>query len=609
MKENQTDARQTRAQRIPDAGTAVFGEGGAASLPTGAGAAVGEAEIRAARETLRKYRAAKKKLEARVAENERWFRLRHWEQMKRPEDREQRASAWLFNSIINKHADFMDSIPECTVLPREESDEAAAAQLTGVLPVILDRCDWQSVYSDAAFRKLKTGTAVYAVLWDGDACGGLGDVSVRQTDLLNLYWEPGVRDIQKSRDLFYLEPVDNDLLLEKYPFLENRLPGNADHVGYLYDESVDTSDKSTVVDWYYKKRAGGKTVLHYCKFVGDTVLYASENDPALRERGWYDHGQYPFVFDPLFREEGTPVGFGFIDVMKDAQEEIDLLGNEIVRNARLGARRRYFTRNEGAINENEFADPDRDFVHVSGSSLGEDSIREITQTPLSPVYLSVLNNKIAELKETSGNRDFSAGSTVGGVTSGVAITALQEAANKLSRDMIAATYRAFSHVCELTIELIRQFYSVPRSMRILAPNGDWSFYSYDNAALQPVPQATEFGVEFGARLPVFDVRVKAHKQNAFSRAAQNQDALNFFQMGFFDPAKSVQALAALQLIDIDNKEKLVGVIRANGERYGGLLPETDETRPTPSVPAPEEEPLRRLLRAKQDAARGEETTP
>ncbi len=560
------------------------------------GLAVGQAEVKRARETLSRYQAAKSRLETRIRENEQWFRMRHWAAQR--EDEKKRSSAWLLNSILNKHADFMDATPECTVLPREESDVKAAEQLTAVLPVIFERCDWPSVYSDAAFRKLKTGTAVYAVLWDNEAADGLGDVTVRQADLLRLFWEPGVRDIQKSRNLFYLESVDNDLLTEAYPFLEGKLTGNAAQTGaYLYDPSIRTEDKSTVADWYYKKRVGGKTVVHYCKFVNDIVLYASENDPALRERGWYDHGKYPFVFDPLFREEDTPVGFGLIDIMKDTQEEIDILSNEIVKNARLGSRRRYFTRNEGAINEEEFADFTKDFVHVSGSSLGEDSIREIEARPLSPVYLAVLQNKITELKETSGSRDFTQGGTVGGVTSGVAITALQEAANKVSRDMIAATYRAFAGVCQLTVELVRQFYTVPRNMRILGRNGEWEFYAYDNGALQPEARR-ELGVDFGQRTPLFDMSIHAHKQNGFSRAAQNQDAVNFYNMGFFDPAKSVQSLACLELVDIDNKEKLMHLIEENGRRYGNLqIPAATGEEPY-GDPA-----LQRMLSLRQETGR------
>lgn len=531
-------------------------------------AVIGEDEIREAVRILGKYKNAKANLDARVVENENWFRLRHWEQMRSADNKTKKHSAWLFNSIVTKHADFMDSIPECTVLPREENDRAEAQRLTGVLPVIFERNNWQSVYSDGAYQKLKTGTAVYSVLWNSSADGGVGEIDIRNTDILNIFWEPGIKDIQKSRNVFYVDLVDNDILCDEYPFLEGTLGGKgAETLCYTYDENVDTTDKSCVVDWYYKKKYGNKTLLHYCKFVNSTLLYASENDPAYCDRGWYDHGMYPFVFDPLYKEEGTPVGFGFIDIMKDAQEEIDILNNEIVRNARLGARKRYFTRVEGAVNEEEFADFSRDFVHVSGSSIGEESIREIGFTPLSSVYMTVLSNKISELKETSGNRDFTQGGTMGGVTSGTAITALQEAGNKLARDMINATYNAFSVICTLSIELMRQFYSIPRSIRILGSDGEWQYSLYDNSLLKGTYAESEFGVDMGLRAPVFDVKVKAHKQNSFSRSAQNQDAINFYSMGFFDPAKASQSLACMELLDMENKEKIKSLLRQNADLY------------------------------------------
>ena len=456
-----------------------------------------EKDVQRASQILSRYKAAKANLDARVLENEEWYRLRHWGQMRKAPERDRRHSAWLFNSILNKHADFMDQLPECTVLPREGNDSALARRLTSVIPVVLERNNWHSVYSDAAFKKLKTGTAVYSVLWNSEADGGIGEIDLKCIDLLSIFWEPGIKDIQKSRNVFVVDLADNDLLLESYPFLEGHLGKGSDAAAFTYDSSIDTSDKSPVVDWYYKKRQGGRTVLHYAKFVNGCLLYASENDELYRDRGWYDHGLYPFVFDPLFKEEGTPAGFGFIDIMKETQEEIDILGNEIVRNARLGSRKRYFTRVEGAVNEEEFSDFSRDFVHVTGSSIGEESIREIGFTPMSSIYITVLNNKINELKETSGNRDFTQGGTAGGVTSGTAITALQEAGNKLSRDMINSTYNAFSLVCSLVIELIRQFYSVPRQMRITGDSGEEIYTLFDNSALA--------GDALSA--PVFDVKV------------------------------------------------------------------------------------------------------
>ena len=197
----------------------------------------------------------------------------------------------------------MDNYPEPVVLPRERSDEQSAKTLSQILPVVQEYNHFEQVYSDNWWEKLKHGTAVYGVFWDSRKDNGLGDIEIRNIDLLNLFWEPGITDIQKSRNLFIVDLVDNDLLDSEYPQLRGKQKGKVvDVKEYIYDDTVDTSEKSVVVDWYYKvKTPSGRTALHYIKFVGSTLLYASENDPEYRERGFYDHGMYPVVLDLVLR--------------------------------------------------------------------------------------------------------------------------------------------------------------------------------------------------------------------------------------------------------------------------------------------------------------------
>ncbi|MHB1316201.1 MAG: portal protein [Christensenellales bacterium] len=467
----------------------------------------------------------------------------------------QPVSAWLFNSIANKHADAMDNYPMPSVLPREAADERDAKQLSAILPVILEQNDYEQVYSDKWWYKLKTGTGVEGVFWNPAKLNGLGDIEIRPVDLLNLFWEPGVKDIQASRHFFHVELTDNDVLEQQYPELKGKLGGSAIDVSkYLYDETVDTSKKTAVVDWYYKARYGSKDVLHYCKFVNDAVLYASEDDPAYAQRGFYDHGRYPFVFDVLFLEEGMPTGFGYIDIMKDPQMYIDKLNQVILTNALMTGKKRFFIRHDGAVNEEEFADWSKDFVHVAGSNLGEDSIREITVAPLSSMALNMLQHKIDEMKETSGNRDFSQGGTNGGVTAASAIAALQEAGSKLSRDMIKSSYRAFVRLNTFCLELIRQFYDEPRCFRITGENGAQEFVQYDNGGMIPQNQGAEFGVELGVREPVFDIKITSQKSSPFSRIAQNELAKEFYGMGFFNPEAAEQALLCMEMMDFEGKD-------------------------------------------------------
>ena len=330
---------------------------------------IGKAQVTEATRILEKYKTGKKNLEERLIQNEEFWKLNHWEQFQARhlnQNDPRPTSAWLFNSINNKHADAMDNYPEPNILPREESDKRAANMLSDIIPVVLDRNEFEDAYSSAWWDKLKGGTAAYGIFWNNKLLNGLGDIDIKVLELLNLFWEPGIKDIQDSRNIFITELIDIDLLKQMYPEQLGNLQGASSGLKiseYHYDDTVDTSDKAIVIDWYYKSSG----VVHYVKYVNDTVLYASENTPEYAERGFYDHGLYPIVFDVLFEEKGTPAGFGYIDIMKDPQMYIDKMDSAILKNAVLLTKPRYFIKDAAAINENEFADYSKDFVHVSGS--------------------------------------------------------------------------------------------------------------------------------------------------------------------------------------------------------------------------------------------------
>ena len=545
--------------------------------PTAQGVAVGNrqpigrTQVQEAYKTLLKYKDGKANLEQKIIDNEQWYKVRHWECMRDTKKDVQPASAWLLNCILNKHADATDSFPRCNCLPREEGDKAEAEMLSSIIPVVLDQCEFEQTYSDVWFYKLKTGTGVYGVFWDNTKLNGLGDLSIRKVDILCLFFEPGITDIQKSRNVFHVELADNDLLMAQYPQLTGKLgKSTLDVSKYVYDDTVDTSNKSAVIDWYYKKNQNGRTVLHYCKFVNDEVLFSTENHPQFAERGWYDDGEYPFVFDVLFPVEGSPCGFGYIDIAKDCQTYIDRAGSAVMANMLANAKPRHFIRTDGSVNEEEYADTTKDFVHVDGN-LGQDSILPIQGKPLNDIYVTVLNNKIDELKETTGNRDVSSGGTTGGVTSASGLAAQMEAGSKLSRDSNKASYRAYRKLIVMVVERIRQFYDIPRCFRIMGNNGAARFVEYSNANLQAQPMTNEFGVEVGGRKPLFDIEISAEKQSSYSRMAQNDLAIQFFGAGFFNPQMADQALACLDMMDFDRKEFIMQKIEQNGTLYQQLL--------------------------------------
>lgn len=527
---------------------------------------IGENQVNEATRILNEYKKGKANLEDRVAADEEWYRLRHWSKMESKDPSKiQPTSGWLFNAIANKHAAAMDNFPVPNILPREEGDQQEAKTLSSIIPVILDQAGFERTYSDVQDSKLKSGTGVYGVTWSPEKLDGKGDVAIEKIDILNLFWEPGVPDIQMSPHFFFVTLVDNDLLKARYPQLSDKLSSPTLTIkDYAHDDAIDTTNKSAVVDWYYKRDAGnGKTVLHYCRYVNSTVLYATENDPNLKERGLYDHGKYPFVFDVLFNVAGSPAGFGYIDIGKSAQEYIDRGNQAILENTLACARPRYFERIDGGINEEEFVDFTKTVVHVDGN-LGEDSIRQIAASPLPSIYVDVIQGKIEELKETTGNRDVNTGGTTAGATAASAIAAMQEAGAKLDRDSNKGAYRAYREVVLLVIELIRQFYTEERKFRILGADGQTEFVGYSNEGIQPEYQGQAFGIDLGYRVPLFDVEVTAEKASPYNRMARNELVLQLYGANFFAPKNATQAALALSMMDFDGKEEMLTKIQQNG---------------------------------------------
>ena len=554
---------------------------------------IGVEEIRKASETLRKYKEGKARLEEKLIANEEFWKLRQWNYMHDGKADFKPATAYLHSCIESRHSDTMDSYPTCNFRPRQANDKAEAKKLSAIMPIIFEQNRYEETYSDISRYTFKQGGNIQGVFWDASKHNGLGDVSIKKVDFINLFWESGITNIQQSRNVFFTELFPNEILEQQYPQCKGKLGGKQVTLAkYLYDDSVDTSDKSVVVDWYYKKFVNGKMTLQFAKYVNDVVLYSTENEtdrptqeqidpetnlpvvietgPSMAERGLYDHGLYPFVTMPLYPVEGSLCGYGLTDIARDTQIQIDVLNKAITDNAVAGARPRYFIKNNGGVNEKEYMDLSKDMVHVEGS-LNEDNMRAIDHKSLDAIYVNVLQQKIDEMKFITSNQDVNNGATPTGVTSGSAISALQEASGKNARSSNRAFHRAYREVCYLVLELIRQFYDTPRTFRIMGNSLQEEYVTYDNRGLKEQDMFNELGEKIGLRLPEFDIEVTSEKANPYKKMEINELALSFYNLGFFNPKLTDQALACLNMMDFTGKDEVMQKIQTNGTLQEMLL--------------------------------------
>lgn len=194
--------------------------------------------------------------------------------------------------------------------------------------------------------------------------------------------------------------------------------------------------------------------------------------------------------------------------------------------------------------------------------MDEEKLRQITLSPMDGMLAEVRQMKIQELKETTGTRDVNQGMSSGGVTAAAAITALQEAGDKGSRDCIAGSYRAYVAVMEQVVELVRQFYTGTRYFRI-AGKGGWRYIRYSNRGLQEKTTGVNAAGHLLRRRPIFDIEVRAERENPLDRAGRNELMLSLFRAGLFDPDNRVAASLALSGMNFDGIDSLRTAVAPN----------------------------------------------
>lgn len=488
--------------------------------------------------TLIRYKREKAELESRIAsEGDIWRAVYTGGE----------SSSWIFNSIVNKHADIIDSIPSCVCLPREKRDEKYAETLSKIIPVITQRCGFEQTYSDNSWEKLKHGTAVYGVFWNNALEDGLGDVDIRALAMENIYWEIGATDIQDSKNLFVVTLGDIDELEARYDVDYDEL--REQDSALVSSLGMSASDgKCVVVDWYYKKYLpDGSVVLHLRKFIGDRILYSSESDPSC-VGGWYEHGQYPIVFDRMY-PTGQAYGFGVIATSVEAQRYINRLDANMLEYADWASRVRFWAKRSLGVNEKEFLDLDRSIVEVEGD-IDEEKLRQIEISPIDDSVMNAKLLKIEELKTVTGSLDVSQGGISGGITAASAISILREAGAKASRDGIEETYRAYVRMITLVIELIRQFYDENRVFRIIGEDGEREYLGFTGKSIR----ADESGYR-----PHFDIEINAVKKAPSESEKKNQFAKALYDAGAFRPENAAQTLLMLEMMDFEG----VGMLKAS----------------------------------------------
>ena len=156
---------------------------------------------------------------------------------------------------------------------------------------------------------------------------------------------------------------------------------------------------------------------------------------------------------------------------------------------------------------------------------------------------------------------------MGGVTAAAAISALQEAGNKTTRACIKGTYTAYVQIMCQVIELIRQFYVGVRTFRVSdhTPGGmtasrseakSYRYIRFSHGGLQNSTVGQGADGEERMRQPMFDLEVRAERENPLDRNNRNEMMLRLYECGLLAEGRETEALRALSGMDFEGIDTL-----------------------------------------------------
>lgn len=501
-----------------------------------------------ARDAFERYKGDKEMLTQRIRENMEFYKGAYARIYDEKTNKTTPATAFVLSAVENKYADYLDNFPQANFLAREEGDEETARLLSKIMPAQLEASGLRKAYKQNARQKLICGTGAYGVFWNGNE----KNIHIRRLDIMSVFCDMNVDDIQESRFVFVVSAVDNEKLKKMYPKYSDMFDGDVTMDGYEEQKRMDGC--SEIVDCYYKTIEGK---LHLLKFCNDVVIDSTEGVEGYEE-GLYKHGRFPIVLDVMYPDTKGPFGFSTVDIVKNPQRYIDMLDGAILKNALLSSHPKWIVKKSADVNIKELTNMENEVVEAQ--QVNEDAIRKMEITSVSQNVMEHRQTKIEEMKEVAANRDFAQGGTTGGVTAAQAITALQEAGNKTSRALIDDSYDAYKEIVMLAIELMREFFDHDRVYRITGVDGTAEYRNFSRSNLtvaKPVTDALGFVKYSEYRDIVFDIDIVPQRQNAFQKESQNQLFMTLWQSGFFAPGNTEVALIALKNMNFDGKDALM----------------------------------------------------
>ena len=369
-----------------------------------------------------------------------------------------------FNNCV---ADQLDNMPEANLLPERPGLETVAEDMNDVLRFILD----QNRYEKLHRRRVEDyflGTALTQIGWDEDMDNGRGNVALIRWPIEAFLWDPAADNIQDGRANIKVSWHPMSWFVAHYPDVAQYVgTENNQHNGVGLSEAIQSlsgDEGHAMLMEYWYRRYDAKT-----KRYTINVAYLAGGALLDHQKDVYKHGRYPFVMEAFDFIEGQPVGDGLVGQLTPMMRYVNRYAHYIDENLRMSAKNRLLVRKNAQLDMNALADFDQNIIE--GQYIDEESVRWFQSKPLNSMAVQQMLQFQTDIKQDSGQSQWTRGETAGGVTAASAISALQEAGGKITREHTLMLNQGFKEITEQILWLVCQFYTDKKARMITGRDG------------------------------------------------------------------------------------------------------------------------------------------
>lgn len=369
-----------------------------------------------------------------------------------------------FNNCV---ADQLDNMPEANLLPERPNMAEVAEDMSDVVRFVFN----QNGYEELHRRRVEDyfiGTALTQIAWDDDMDHGKGNVALIRWPIEQFLWDPSEPNIQDARALI-------KVVWHPLSWYAAHYPDKAQYIGSdeneyetagLNDalrEIAGDEGKAMLLEYWYRRYDAKKRryTINVAYFAGGALL---ENHTDV-----YDHGMYPFVMEPFNYIEGQPVGDGLIDQLAPMMRYVNRYAHYLDENTRMAAKNRLLVRKSANLDKEALMDFDQNIV--IGDNIDDDAVKWFQSKPLNNMAAQQMLQFQTDIKQDSGQSQWTRGETAGGVTAASAISALQEAGGKITREHTLMLNQGFKKIVEQVLWLVCQFYTERKEQMITGKDG------------------------------------------------------------------------------------------------------------------------------------------